>query len=303
MDLKKMIKVLTNRYEANHKNISLPAPFIVPLFAEPSKDQLEQLKNGDGNPIGEIYQINSSAGLAFNYYKLFECEMQKEHKNFEVKFEDKVAKPLCLKKGGLPVNIDVSYILDNTQYYIESKFLEPYYCVLKPNTNSYKNLDKQGKTLSYNNYQFSVEETKIWLALLEHEKTFKHFDFHQLYRHLLAIRRKHNKQGKVILQSASWKMPEQFKDAYIKVHKLDNKTKEKFYNKFINEFKEITEELEKEEQRCEYLFNYFLKYEIGWKDCSFEIKHYNDREMLNAFANSPKYDEFCKQYFLDKENG
>ena len=140
MNLNKLIKVLTERYGENNKGASFPAPYAVSLFAEPTQKQLKQLKNGDGNPIAEMCHINSSAGLAFNYYKLFE-----HAKGIEVNFEDKVEKPLRLKNnGGKYANLDVSFYLDGTQYYIESKFLEPYYSKCKHNTCSYYNKDKQG---------------------------------------------------------------------------------------------------------------------------------------------------------------
>jgi len=281
MNLNKLIKVLTERYGENNKGASFPAPYAVSLFAEPTQKQLNQLENGDGNPIAEMCHINSSAGLAFNYYKLFEHEKQKKCQDFEVKFEDKVAKPLCLKNnGGKYANLDVSFYLDGTQYYIESKFLEPYYSKCKHNTCSYYNKDKQGNDVD--NYKFSKkeEETALWLELLEHEKDFQYYDFPQLYRHLLAIRRKHNKQGKVVLQSVSWKMTDTFKEKY--------------------ELKEDDEKmlntLDVERQKAEELFKGFLN-EIGWTDCHFEMKYYND--MLEAIKDAPKYHEFCKQYFLD----
>lgn len=279
MNLNKLIKVLTERYGENNKGASFPAPYAVPLFAEPTQKQLKQLENGDGNPIAEMCQINSSAGLAFNYYKLFEHEKQKKCQDFEVQFEDKVAKPLCLKNnGGKYANLDVSFYLDGTQYYIESKFLEPYYSKCKHNTCSYYNKDKQGN--SVDNYKFPEGETELWLELLGHEKDFQYYDFPQLYRHLLAIRRKHNKQGKVVLQSVSWKMTDTFKEKY--------------------ELKEDDEKmlntLDVERQKAEELFKGFLN-EIGWTDCHFEMKYYND--MLEAIKDAPKYHEFCKQYFLD----
>lgn len=279
MNLNKLINVLTEQYKANNKNVSLPAPYVVPLLAEPTQKQLKQLEDGDGNPIAEMYQINSSAGLAFNYYKMYECEIQKKYKEFEINFEDKVAKPLRLKNnGGKYVNLDVSYSLEGVQYYVESKFLEPYYSKCKHNTCSYYNKDKQDNDVD--NYKFSKEETALWLGLLEHEKDFQYYDFSQLYRHLLAIRRRHNKQGKVVLQSVSWKMTDTFKAKY-GLTEGDNM---------------MMKTLDDEWQKVEGLFNDFLK-EIGWTDCRFEMKYYND--ILDAIKDAPKYHEFCKQYFLD----
>ena len=274
MNLNRLIRVLTDRYKANHENISLPAPYAVPLLAVPTNKQFEQLKNGDGNPIAEMCQINSSAGLAFNFYKLYE-----HAKGIEVNFEDKVEKPLRLKNnGGKYANLDVSFYLDGTQYYIESKFLEPYYSKCKHNTCSYYNKDKQGN--SVDNYKFPEGETALWLELLGHEKDFQYYDFPQLYRHLLAIRRRHNKQGKVVLQSVSWEMTDSFKAEY-GISKADE---------------EMLKTLDDERKNAEELFNGFLN-KMGWTDCRFEMKDYND--MLDTIKDAPKYHEFCKQYFLD----
>lgn len=271
MNLKGIINVLIERYEANNGKKSLPAPYVVPLLAEPTDEQLKQLKEGDGNPIAEMCQINSSAGLAFNYYKLFESQVQKKDKGFKVNFEDKVAIPLCLKRGGKYANLDVSYCLNGTQYYIESKFLEHYYSNCKHNNDSYK---------CAGNYKFSEEETKLWLELLKNETCFQHYDFPQLYRHLLAIRRKHIKSEKIVLQSVSWRMTNDFKSKY--GLKQDD---EKWLKR-----------LEQEQLRACELFNDFLK-KIGWDNCSFEVKHYND--MLDDIRNAEKFDDFCKQYFLE----
>lgn len=274
MNLNKLIKVLTERYEATHKDVSLPAPYAVPLYAEPTQKQLDQLKNGDGNPIAEMCYINSSARLAFNFYKLYE-----HAKGIEVNFEDKVEKPLRLKNnGGKYANLDVSFYLDGTQYYIESKFLEPYYSKCKHNTCSYYNKDKQGN--SVDNYKFPEGETELWLELLGHEMDFQYYDFPQLYRHLLAIRRRHNKQGKVVLQSVSWGMTDSFKAEY----------------GISNADEEMLKTLDDERQEAYDLLNGFLK-EMGWTGCRFEARYYND--MLDAIKDVPKYHEFCKQYFLD----
>ena len=120
---------------------------------------------------------------------------------------------------------------------------------------------------------------ELWL-ILANEKEFQYYDFPQLYRHLLAIRRRHKKQGKVILQSVSWKMTDTFKAKYGLKSADEN----------------LLDKLEQEQSNACKLFNDFLN-EIGWTDCRFEMKYYND--MLDAIKDAPKYQEFCKQYFLD----
>ena len=276
MDEKRINEVLTERNKEKvigySNNVALNVA-LLPLLMDPTEEQETQLRNGDGKPLDkdEIRQINSSAGLAFNYYKLFESEIQKIHSGFTVTFEDKVAIPL--HTSGKSANLDVSYNLDCTQYYIESKFLEPYRDGCKFNRDSYYTPDKYG---------FDEKETGLWLELLENEKEFQYYDFPQLYRHLLAIRRKHKKEGNVALQSVSWKMTESFKKEY----------------EMSEEDVKLIETLEKEREKACRLFNEFLE-KIGWTTCSFEAKYYNDTDMLDAIKGSDKYDDFCKQYFLD----
>ncbi len=54
--------------------------------------------------------------------------------------------------------------------------------------------------------------------------------------------------------------------------------------------------LDDERQNAEELFNGFLN-KMGWTDCRFEMKDYND--MLDTIKDASKYHEFCKQYYLD----
>ena len=186
-------------------------------------------------------------------------------------FEEKVEKPLNIR-GSRCANIDVSYSLGNTTYYVESKFLEPYYSKCKHNTDSYCKKD---------NYKFPEAETSLWLKLLDNEKDFHYYDFSQLYRHLLAIRRKqHDKQDNVVLQSISWKMTDSIAKEYV----------------LSSEDKKWLIKLDKERRVANKLFNDFLK-DIGWENCHFETKSYND--MLNDIKGAPQYDDFCKQYFFD----
>lgn len=79
------------------------------------------MEKGDGQKLNEYKQINSSTGLAVNYYKL----MENLDLISELIFEKKPAIPL--EKSQKFVNIDVFYKRNGTLYFVESKFLEPYY--------------------------------------------------------------------------------------------------------------------------------------------------------------------------------
>ena len=59
---------------------------------------------------------------------------------------------------------------------------------------------------------------------------------------------------------------------------------------------DLLERLEQEQSNACTLFNNFLK-KIGWTDCRFEVKHYND--MLDDIRKAEKFKDFCKQYFLE----
>ena len=237
---------------------------------------MEQLQNGSGNPIAEMYQINSSAGLAVNYYKLFE----KTHKGVVVQFEWKESVPLV--GSSAPANLDVKYELGNTVYFIESKFLEPYCSANKRNSESYFETDR---------YPFP-DHRDDWKELLEKESDFIHYDYAQLCRHLMAIYRhwlEHPEiyMGKtLVLQSVCWKMT----DLFIK-----------HYQSMWNDEDDLEARisaLEEEKRKAYDYFNQHVK-QIGWDACRFECKNYNDEDMLNAICKSKHFEQFKRQYFME----
>ena len=71
MKLNCLVKLLRELYEENNKTV-LSYPYVINLLETLTAEQKEQLEDGKGNPAAEISKINSSAGMAFNYYKLFE---------------------------------------------------------------------------------------------------------------------------------------------------------------------------------------------------------------------------------------
>ena len=275
------MKLLTDLIHGEYKNNNIsvtvktnPVYHVSPLVNLTSEQQ-KILSDGDGQTEDQYKQINSSTGLAVNYYKLLE----ELGAITDLVFENKIAKPL--KKGGRFANLDVSYNRDGILYFVESKFLEPYYSGNETIKDSYLDISK---------YPVEVEENKEeWRNLFNKASEFEYYNFSQLCRHLLALYRyTHGIKGseykgeQVVLQSVTWEMTPQF------MKKLDQKNS-------IDMQKRI-EQLQDEANRCQEIFNAFIS-NIGWKNMKFQTLHYND--MLNDIKSSKHYAEFCKRYFFD----
>lgn len=241
------------------------------LFPEISLKHKEELKNGSGKPLEQIELIHSSAGLAVYYFFLLE----KTGNIGKMQFEWKGPRPL---RYGNVVNIDVSYAKDDTVYFVESKFLEPYYSGNEKVNNSYLEDDKYKKCTTH--------IIADWKDLFCKAKEYKYFNAVQMCRHLLAISsiasKKDYKNKKIVLQSYSWIMP----DCFIKHIRPDKQDK----------FREIRDGLIKEEKIFGDYIAIFIQNKL--KDCniSFEIKHYNDSEVLSAINNDS---QFIQRYYLD----
>lgn len=251
-----------------------PVYHVSPLINLTSEQQ-KILSDGDGQTEDQYKQINSSTGLAVNYYKILE-ELASIT---DLNFENKIAKPL--NKGGRFANLDVSYKKNGVLHYVESKFLEPYYSGNETIKDSYLDISK---------YPVEVEENKEeWRNLFNKASEFEYYNFSQLCRHLLALYRyTHGIKGseykgeQVVLQSVTWEMTPQF------MKKLDQKNS-------IDMQKRI-EQLQDEANRCQEIFNAFIS-NIGWNNMKFQTLHYND--MLDDIKSSKHYAEFCKRYFFD----
>lgn len=273
MDRSSIVKCQVDWLNRNNQKPS--QVYVVPLLEKLTGTQLEQLQNGSGNPIAELFQVNSSAGLAVNYYKLLE----KANKGLTVQFEWKESIPLL--KSTAPANLDVRYEKDDTVYFIESKFLEPYCDKSERNSKAYFDTDR---------YPFE-EHREEWKSLLLQETQFKYFDFAQICRHLLAIYRHFLENqsyysGKNIkLCSVSWKMTDSFVRQY---SSLQLPHSDMAARRTI---------LEQEKELACRLINSHLS-NIGWKQCSFETKNYNDSDMLDAIRHTDKFESFKSQYFL-----
>ena len=275
------MKLLTDLIHCEYKksNIQIsvktnPVYHVSPLINLTSEQQ-KILSDGDGQTEDQYKQINSSTGLAVNYYKILE-ELASIT---DLNFENKIAKPL--NKGGKFANLDVSYKKNGVLHYVESKFLEPYYSGNETIKDSYLDISK---------YPVEVEENKEeWRNLFNKASEFEYYNFSQLCRHLLALYRyTHGIKGseykgeQVVLQSVTWEMTPQF------MKKLDQKNS-------IDMQKRI-EQLQDEANRCQEIFNAFIS-NIGWNNMKFQTLHYND--MLNDIKSSKHYAEFCKRYFFD----
>ena len=240
---------------------------IIPL----SKEQQNQLLEGDGQKNKNEYkQINSSTGLAVNYYKILEDTGNIE----KLQFEEKVEKPLKIK-GGRKANLDVAYKSEGKQYYIESKFLEPYYSGNEHNTESYFKKEY---------YDVPDNDKDAWYALLLDAQNYKIYNFSQLCRHLMAIWRKHkeDKQLDIVFQSVMWKMTDNF------IENIDNEEEKEILRSRI-----IV--IDKEAKSAKSRIDKFLA-DIDWKNITFESVYYND--ILEDISFSKYCSEFKQRYFL-----
>ena len=280
MNLKKLISLLCKVYSEQCAQrgikVSMPAPYSIDLLAEPTERQMEQLESGSGNPIAEMHQINSSAGMAFNYYKLFE-----EATGITVDFEWQDSIPLL--KSTFPANIDVRYETeDGVITFVECKFLEPYYSGCERNRPAYTDPDR---------YPFT-DHREEWIGLMQKESEFKFYNIAQIFRHMLAIYRhtlEHPEiyEGKkIVLKSIMWRMPEAYLERYNQLEKGRNNDKNKTR----------LEELSSESAKAEELINAFAS-QIGWADFSFSSEYYND--ITDAIKSSSRYDDFMRIYGLE----
>ena len=277
MELNCLVKLLRELYEENNKTV-LSYPYVINLLENPTEEQKKQLEGGKGNPAAETSKINSSAGMAFNYYKLFE-----KAKGVIVEFEWKESIPLT--KSTAPANIDVRYETnDGTIYFVECKYLEPYYQNYTKNREAY---------FDTNRYPFENNHAE-WKDLLEKEDKFEVYDVPQLFRHMLAIYR-HSltfpdiySNKKIVLKSVIWKMSDEFLERYNKIE--NNKNKEKNRERLAKLFEE--------KERAETIINEFSK-KICWNNFTFESQYYND--IIDDIKGTERYGDFLKQYSIKEK--
>lgn len=269
MDFTKQLATSYKRKGIQIQTIQKSVTYVKPII-ELDKKKEDVLLAGDGQSNPEEYkQINSSTGLAMNYYMI----LNETGKIEDLTFEDKVAKPLKCK-GGLKANIDVSYKRDGKIIYVESKFLEPYYSENERLRESYFNKEY---------YDVPDKDKEAWYNLLKDAQGYKYYNVSQLCRHLMAIWRKHKEDStSIVLQSVTWAMPDAF------IEEMEN-TKEK------EEYRKRKGIIYEEASKCQKRINEFLN-QIGWKNMAFEVLQYNN--MLEDISSLSYIEEFKKRYFL-----
>lgn len=223
---------------------------VIDLICQPTEEQRKALSKGSGNPDSEMEQVNSSAGLAVNYWRAYElC-----HSDSSVEFEWKKQKPL---KRGIPANIDVVVREKDRMTFIESKFLEPYYSRNAPLAKSYVEPDK---------YSEETGPAEPWVELFSEAKNFKIYNVVQLCRHLLAIYKdmmitpEDYVQKTVTLLSVTWGMTDAFLNDY-------------FTDKEKAGLAEHTKRISEESARCHKLLNDFISNNLGVSNLSFDVKN------------------------------
>ena len=301
MNLDSMKKILQKHFENIYPDISFGDAMFPEnsklLFRHLSSDEynkyvVEKVRKGDSNPLDKIRKVNSSTALAVYYYTLFVKLLGIKEENFD--FENKIGIPLNLEKvskqyPGKPLrnaNIDVLLKMDNTIWFVESKFLEPYYSSTQLLPEKYLNAGNYGDN----------DNADIWFKYAKeintHIEEYKFYNVTQMFKHLLAMyshREKWYSKGysNFVLLNVGWKMTDSFK-AKIKIE-----SKRSF--SYINtRDKLIEEQTEKGIKLLNDLVN-----KLEWKDCKVEFKHYNDLELLEIIKDSPNYDDFIKRYLIE----
>ena len=260
-------KLLTERL------IECGTPFYIGLICQPSEEQMEALKEGSGNPEAEMWQINSSAGLAVNFWRAYElC-----HPNSTVEFEWKRQTPL---KRGFPANIDVVVNEKDSITFIESKFLEPYYSGNEVPREAYMDESKYSS--------ITKDSPKSWVELFMKAKEFKYYNVTQLCRHLLAISKdmwehpEYYESKKVKLCSIVWEMPVGFDDIFV------DEVQEEFASRRLI--------IREEASKCDALLNDFISKHLDFPNLQFKATKYND--VLGLIERSPYYSQIKEQYYL-----
>ena len=246
---------------------------VTDLICMPTESQLQCLYKGDGNPEAEMRQVNSSAGLAVNFWRAYElCNPQAS-----VEFEWKKMVPL---RRGRRANIDAVVRTFHTEDFYESKFLEPYYSNNEIPKDSYFDESK------YSSY--TKDSAHSWVELFKRSSEFQYYNVTQLIRHLLAISKHMWKNPKyycdkqVNLISVVWDMPDSFAAMY----------EGEIENALIQRRTIIRNEAEK----CEKLLNDFIQEHLPMKNLVFKAIKYNN--IIDQISDDELRSKLESQYFL-----
>lgn len=248
--------------------------FISDLICEPTEDQKKSLIEGSGNPIEEMLQVNSSAGLAVNYWRAFELSHKPQA---TVEFEWKKRKPLS---RGLPANIDVVVREGNNIMFVESKFLEPYYSENEIPREAYFDVSKYSP--------FMRDSAGSWVDLFKQASAFKYYNVTQLCRHLLAISKDIRKSQKeyqnksIRLISVTWDMPNTFIDG--------------FPQEIAEEFKERRKVIREEAIKSERFLNDFINENLCSLNLKYQAVKYND--IINEISEPNILARLKEKYYL-----
>lgn len=246
---------------------------VTDMICTPTEHQLQSLLEGSGNPEAEMRQVNSSAGLAVNFWRAYElC-----HPESTVEFEWKKVVPL---KRGIPANIDAVVRTEIIEDFYESKFLEPYYSYNEIPRDSYCDETK------YSSY--TKDSAASWVELFKKSSEFQYYNVTQLFRHLLAISKhiwknpKYYRNKQVNLISVVWDMPDSF------IMHFDNEVKAALYNR--------RQAIREEAQRCESLINDFIQNHLQPINLKYKSIKYND--VINEITDTELNNRLKQQYFL-----
>lgn len=295
MDLMSLKRILEISFRSLYPNIkfensSFPNDNNL-LFPHLTKNEFTEisdfLKAGDGNPLNEIYKINSSTTLAVYYYTLLEKEYPDKIKN--LKFELKIGIPLIEKNVRKKhpnamlknANMDVFFELDQIAYFVESKFLEPYYSKTTPLSEKYLDKDCYG------------ENAEIWLKyaklINENIQNYSYYNITQMFKHLLALynhRENWNRYSNIVLLNVGWEITDNFKSL------IESK-------RSVSYIKKRNEQLNKQKDDGIKILNDIIG-ELKWDNCEVEFQHYNDEEMRRKIENNQSFEDFSKRYLFAK---
>lgn len=298
MDLKALKRILEISFRGLYPNIkfensSFPNDNNL-LFPHLTRDEFKEvsdlLKAGDGSPLKEIYKINSSTSLAVYYYSLLAKEYPDKIKG--IKFEHKIGIPLIKENVRKKhpnallkdANIDVFFELNNnTAYFVESKFLEPYYSKTILLSEKYLDKDCYG------------ENAKIWVEyanlINKNIQDYSYYNITQMFKHLLAIynhREDWSHYSNLVLLNVGWEITEHF----INLIKIGSK-------RSVSYIQKRNEQLNKQKDDGIKLLNDIID-ELKWDNCEVKFQHYNDEEMLGEIKNNQSFEDFSKRYLFAK---
>lgn len=293
MDLKRIKAILEKSYSKSYlgikfSNASFPNDNKL-LFPHLTKDEFKKvsdlLRAGDGNPLNEIYKINSSTTLAVYYYTLLAKEYPEKIKG--LKFEHKIGIPLIKENVRKKhpnallkdANIDVFFELNDTAYFVESKFLEPYYSQTTPLSEKYLDKDCYG------------ENAEIWVEyanmINNNIQDYSYYNITQMFKHLLAMfnhREKWSNCPNLVLLNVGWEITDNF------ISLIESKRSVSF-------IKKRNERLNEQKDRGIELLNKIIG-DLKWKNCEVKFQHYNDEEMRRKIENNQSFKDFSKRYLF-----